>query len=42
LLKNGDAPKSPFAPHSSAGAIGEHNFDLKIDLGFEGTVGTGV
>jgi Lipocalin-like domain len=34
LLKNGDVPKSPLAPPSSPSAIGGHNFNSKIDLGF--------
>jgi hypothetical protein len=34
LPKNGDVPKSPLPLIGSPGAIGRHDFDLKIDVGF--------
>jgi hypothetical protein len=40
--KNGDVPKSPLALLSSHSAIGGHNFNSKIDLGFIRTCATPV
>jgi hypothetical protein len=32
LPQNGDIPKSPLPPIGSVGAVGGHDFNLKIDV----------